>query len=189
MRDQTHYKYIVDLNDDQIHYAEAMVAASRQYNRSQGFNGNGDKKFIGYLGEIVFCDIMGIDRPEVSHVDDQGLDFSIEGKVIDIKTMYITKPSTYRYVNDLNDYQFRRSALKTDVYVFANYVKTTQQIEFTGWIKKWDISKEWFRRKGDVLQRPGWNFVVSADMYEVPNYALNDFNPHVFPTDMQMFIT
>lgn len=181
------FKYVVDLTDEQIQFAKDCSAKARISERQQGFNGGRDKQFVGFLGEVVFADIMGLDRPEVRHFDDGGMDFEIGDKIIDVKTMLFSKPSGWGYSNDLNDYQFQRSALKTNVYVFAKVIKSTKQIEFTGWIKKWEIKKEWFRVKGQVLPRPGWDFTVSADMYEIPNSALTDFHPHTFISEMQMF--
>ena len=83
------------ISDDQIKYAKQFAEKNGQKMNNFGlgnyksFKGSKEEEsFIGFLGETVVCDYIGIDRPEFypDKVDDDGFDIEHDSITVDVKT-------------------------------------------------------------------------------------------------------
>lgn len=72
--------------NDQIMYTKAELDRKR-FSRRGYFDGNPYQKFLGFLNEVVICDLLNLDRPELPDGEaDEGYDFIFDNVKIDVKT-------------------------------------------------------------------------------------------------------
>lgn len=177
------WKFSSFVTEEQRVFAWYLSGQCRQYHRTAGFNGGRVNKYLGLLGEIVFCDLVGKPRPVVQHHDDGGNDVEVEGQIIDLKTAKSTKPAEKYWKQFLSTEQTHREGSGTSVYVFANFDTIRKEMEFLGWIRKVSLNRSWVIPKGTKIG----NGETQLENYAIPIEELQKFNPHTFPTTMSMF--
>lgn len=158
---------VLPIHREQALYAKNLVDKTNFGKRGR-FDGSKRNQWIGVLGEVVLGDYLGFTRPTNTGFDD-GVDFNIDGKLCDLKTMERKVPSKPHYVNNLVASQTK---YKTTHYIFASLNSKKWELEILGTIKKENLEK-YFIPKGTVRTRDdGTTFTVKEDMYEIPNKDL-----------------
>jgi len=179
------YRYTTE----QKRYAWAIVQAEKIAGMRE--NSGGEKQvFAGVLAEIVMCDLMGIERKTAEDyaVADNGIDFIIGGKKIDLKILLSSASWKPYYSNNIIAQQLDFAMNQTEIYLFAVINPTLGTIQFNGWIKKIDIKQSWKHRKGTSRPRgKSEPLILLMDTYEIYQDHLKAFNPLVFASDMEMF--
>jgi hypothetical protein len=126
---------------------------------------NGAGQYVGNIGELCFITGLKGHNLKYMHVGDKvyDYDFVVEGVTIDIKTKDRNVDASMKYNAHVNAFQ---KNLNCFLYVFANYNKKKNEIEYLGFITKkeyWQkcthykngqTDKEGFKHKSDcgVLQ-------------------------------------
>ena len=89
----------IKVSQEQLDYANEMV---NKYNFGQRGYGDGTKReqLTGIIGQTVFADLIGQERPVGSTGFDGGKDFFINGRRVDIKTMTRKVPVKDFYVHN-----------------------------------------------------------------------------------------
>lgn len=152
------------------------------------FNGNSTRQFVGVLGEVVMADLLGVPRTTGNNGEfDYGVDFNVNGMVVDIKTTgrngYLNRWAEFGLVAK----QIENPEIKTDVYLMANINKRESVFELCGWIHKADIQRkvkgvEYTPKDTPVCTKDGRelfryledNYVVKARVLE-PIRSVHDF--------------
>ena len=151
-------------------------------------DGTPAQQYAGVLGEVVFADFMGLERPQGKGYD-YGTDFVIGGANIDLKTMGRDFSVKYHWVNNLKKCQFDFNK-ETDVYLFSSINKITKVFEILGWMKKYEITPRnpeiKFLDKGTPRERDdGTKFDTTGDLIEIPIKLLHPFvSPDIFVMEM-----
>lgn len=155
----------VQVSQEQLKYAEELVD---KYNFGRRGYGDGSKfeQFTGIIGQTVFADLIGEERPDGTTGFDGGKDFLINGKRIDIKTMTRKVPVRDFYVHNFVGYQ---KNYDVDYYVFASYNTTNKVLTICGYIGKEDFFKRAsYFPKGSLRKRSdGTSFRTFAPLYEI----------------------
>ena len=182
--------YKISITDDQKNYAWD-IAKNTVMGMRKHANGTKENRYGGVLGEIILCDILGIERKKREDFGtyDNGIDFVIGGKNIDLKVQMMKVDFQKYYSNNLFACQ-HESSTETEVYLFAVINTQESTIQFNGWIRKNGIKQEWFYPEGASRPRGKSDpLILRAGVYEVMNRYLQEFNPHTFTTEMLMFDT
>lgn len=164
----------VKVSEEQLDYAEKLVEKYNFGRRGYG-DGNKSQQLTGIIGQTVFADLIGQKRPDGSSGFDNGTDFFINGKKVDIKTMTRTTPVKDYYVHNFIGYQ---KNYDVDYYVFASYNTTNRILTICGY-----ISKEEFFKKAAFYPKGSWrtrsdktSFQTFAPLYEIRQTDLLDAN-------------
>ena len=161
-------------SQEQKDYAEKQVET---YNFGQRgvFDGNKDQQFVGILGQTIVADLLKMPRPDGISGNDRGVDFVINNKSVDIKTMTRTVPVKEHYVHNFVAYQ---KEYQVDAYVFASYNKKNSIFSICG-----SVSKEQFKERADFFEKgqlryrdDGTTFPAKAPLYEIKQSDLNKIN-------------
>lgn len=164
----------VKVSQEQLHYAKKMVD---DYNFGQRGYGDGNKseQLTGIIGQTVFADLIGEKRPDGLTGFDGGIDFFINGKRVDIKTMTRKVPVKDFYVHNFIGYQ---KNYDVDYYVFTSYNTTSRVLTICGYIGKEDFfEKASFFPKGSLRKRSdGTSFRTFAPLYEIEQADLMNVN-------------
>ena len=162
----------VEVSEEQLDYAKKLV---KKYNFGQRGYGDGNKRqqLTGIIGQTVFADLIIQERPDGSTGFDDGKDFFINGKRVDVKTMTRTTPVKNYYVHNFVAYQKKYDV---DYYVFASYNVTNRILTICGY-----ISKEEFFQKAKFFPIGSWrtrsdgtSFQTFAPLYEIKQTDLLD---------------
>ncbi len=158
------------VNDEQKKYVTNILKNVNLGNRGIG-DGNYDEQFVGFLGQVVFADYIGVSRPDGSGGFDDGVDFIINNKKVDLKTMGRTVPVRDYFVHNFIGYQ---KDYDVDFYIFASYNKRTSILTICGSVSKNEFfEKANFFAKGDKRYRSdGSYFINKAPLYE---FTQSDF--------------
>ncbi|HQA59189.1 MAG TPA: hypothetical protein PK033_15115 [Acetivibrio sp.] len=155
----------VTVSQEQLNYAKKLVD---EYNFGQRGYGDGNKReqLTGVIGQTVFADLIGEKRPDGSIGFDGGIDFFINDKKVDIKTMTRKVPVKDFYVHNFIGYQ---KNYEVDYYVFASYNTTNRVLTICGYIgKKEFFEKATYFPKGSKRTRSdGTFFTTFAPLYEI----------------------
>jgi len=158
-------------NQEQKEYAAKQVDT---YNFGQRgfFDGNKEQQFVGVLGQTIVSDLLQFPRPEGSSGNDRGVDFVINNKNVDIKTMTRTVPVKAHYVHNFVAYQ---KEYPTDAYIFASYNKKNNVFSICGNVSKEQLQERAaFFEKGQLRYRDdGTTFPTKAPLYEIKQSDLN----------------
>lgn len=168
---------------EQIEYANKLVEYSIKHHPvrdiyennkpdSYGFSGEERQRqyrFRGTLGETMIADLFGIPRPTRAYgaIDgqDNGLDFIIENKNIDVKTML---RHSYRhedhYVFNILVRQVEKKESKTDLYLGLSLVE-----------KDGEIKEAWIH--GTISPK---DVEEKADFFKAGTYSLNDSGKKIY---------
>ena len=164
----------IRVTEEQINYANQMV---NEYNFGQrGYgDGNRQKQLTGIIGQTVVADFLKQERPVGDKGFDGGVDFIINGKTVDVKTMTRTKPVRDFFVHNFIGYQRNYDV---DYYVFASFNIKSSVLTICGYVTK----KEFFDRSefydtGSIRERSnGTKFTTFAPLYEIQQSNLNGVN-------------
>lgn len=184
---------ILKVRSEQILYVENLLKktsfgqrgdGSRRYN-----NGNKEEQFVGMLGEVVTTDLFRCKRPECGDKGDGGVDLTIHGQRIDVKTMGRNCNVKNHFIHNLHGDQVG-DYYKNDIYLFTSLNKRFMELTICGWVTK----EEFFERAlfypyGTVRRNPSKTFRVRSKkgLYEIKNYKLNPFkNRRQFCKEMEL---
>ena len=136
-------------------------------------NGTKEQQLTGIIGQCVVMDMFGQGYIDGSTGCDDGVDISILGHSIDVKTMGRTTDVKYNYVNNFIGLQLK---FNTEIFIFCSYHKIKKELTICGWIPKEEfLTKASFFAKGTKRMRyDGTYFYTFADLYEIRNDELND---------------
>lgn len=157
-------------------------------------------RFVGTLGEVLFADVYGLERPKRSFGADDGQDYGRDFSVlvdnqlrnIDIKTMHRNGNYIYdSYVLNLTKDQLFKENSLTDYYFHITLVfdkngdKSDITAYFIGHISKTDAIKygEFFQAGSKRTNNQGRTFTFNFDTYEV---MLGDFETVPNPVNEQL---
>jgi len=73
------------ITNEQMSYSKHNALLDISFNKERGWNNDFKALFKGYLGEVVFADYYGLDRPEAFRGLKPAWDFSVNGLKVDIK--------------------------------------------------------------------------------------------------------
>ena len=161
-------------NQEQKDYAAKQVET---YNFGQRgvFDGNKEQQFVGVLGQTIVADLLQVPRPDGTDGNDGGVDFVINHKNVDVKTMTRTVPVKAHYVHNFVAYQKK---YPTDAYIFASYNKKSNIFSICGCVSKEQLqARAAFFEKGQLRYRDdGTAFPTKAPLYEIKQSDLNRIN-------------
>lgn len=156
------------ITPEQREYAYRLCKKTNFGHRGK-FDGNFERQYTGILGEVVMADCMGFDRPDGKGGFDNGIDFVILDKNIDLKTMGRTTEVRLYYVNNLIASQ---TAYQTDYYLFSSINKLTKVMTVIGYIKKENLDKYLKEEGVERTRSDQTTFNTKTAMYEIPNKDL-----------------
>lgn len=164
----------VNVSLEQIEYAKNLV---EKYNFGQRGYGDGNEReqLTGIIGQTVFADLIGQKRPDGSTGFDGGVDFVINSKKVDLKTMTRKVPVRDYFVHNFIGYQ---QNYDVDYYVFASYNTSNNILTICGYVSKEEFfTKAEFFPKGSLRERSdGTTFRTFAPLYEIKQSDLREIN-------------
>ncbi len=165
---------IITPTNDQLQYSQRVNDNYNLGNRGYG-DGNKSEQFIGILGQIVLSDFLSSTRMIGNEGFDEGIDFVINGKKVDVKTMGRTVDIRSHFVHNFIGYQMKYD---TDYYIFQSYNKNKNQLSICGYVTKEELKqRSEFYEKGTIRTRDdGSTFVNKAPLYEIMQSSLNPIN-------------
>jgi hypothetical protein len=136
----------------------------------------------GSLGEVVFADLYGLERPTRAFgaIDgqDNGVDFKLKDKSVDVKSMHRKNNNFWdNYVFNIPSHQVRRNKYKKNVYyccVSFNEDNIGQTwFNLIGFVNKGELIDgkvgELFERGCERTRQDGTKFIFDIeDTYEIP---------------------
>jgi hypothetical protein len=167
---------------DQKNFAWDLVNNTKIGKRGDGSDGTLERQYAGFLAETVYRDMCNAARPRPKGFD-HGVDFVIKGKKVDLKTQIRKVDVRNYYVNNLMASQVEGARYENDIYLFSSINKETDTFELIGWVSKKDVKElkngiQKFEKGKKRTRGDGTEFAVFADMYEVPNSALELYVDH-----------
>jgi len=122
----------------------------------------------------MICNILNL-HSDFSGGFDNGIDFLLNGKTYDVKTMGRTSYPKDYYVNNLIGMQAK---YEVDRYVFCSLHKIDKVLTICGWIDKDEfIDKAKFFGTGQERTRSdGSKLITKCDLYELENKYLVQSN-------------
>ena len=159
---------------EQKDYALQQVE-NYNFGRRGVFDGNKEQQFVGVLGQTIVADLLCVPRPDGASGNDKGVDFVINNKNIDIKTMTRTVSVKEHYVHNFVAYQ---KEYPTDIYIFASYNTKSNIFSICGSVSKEQLQERAdFFEKGQMRYRDnGTAFATRAPLYEIKQSKLNNIN-------------
>lgn len=125
---------------------------------------NGTRNFVGFLGEEIMMDYLGIDSPSNTY----DYDIVYNGKTIDVKTKLTTVTPKLYYDCSIAAYNIKQ---KCDLYAFVRVHKNLKEAWVLGLKEKQAyLDESRFLKKGD--KDGNNNFTVRADCYNLPISSL-----------------
>jgi hypothetical protein len=160
--------------EEQISYSKHINDNFNLGNRGYG-DGNKQEQYIGILGQIVLADILEINRIKGNEGFDEGIDFVINNKKVDVKTMGRTVDVRSHFVHNFIGYQMK---YVTDYYIFQSYNRIKNELSICGFVSKNElIDRSLFYEKGTIRYRDdGSSFINKAPLYEIKQMDLNPIN-------------
>ena len=166
---------------DQKAFAERLVTY-HNYGQRGLADGDEQEQMTGMLGQTVFADLIGAERPQEDEDNehnengfDGGFDFIINDLKVDVKTMGRTTEMRDNYVHNFIAYQ---RDYDVDYYVFLSYNRTNEHLTVCGYIDK----ENFFRRARFYdegtrrFRTDGTSFKTKAPMYEIKQSDLYPIN-------------
>lgn len=161
----------VRVSQEQLEYASYLVR-NYDFGKRGRADGSQEQQRTGMIGQTVLADLLGLARPNGELGFDGGVDYIINGKRVDIKTMGRTVSLKNHYVHNFVGYQHK---YEVDYYIFASLNKKTNILTFGGYIAKKDFdSVADFYNEGDWRVRDnGTRFRTKAPLYEIKQSSLH----------------
>ena len=155
-------------------YATEQV---KRYNFGQRgiADGNQEEQKTGIIGQSIVQDLLGLPSPDGESGFDNGVDFELNNKKIDVKTMGRTVPMRDYFVHNFIGLQ---KEYDVDIYIFCSLNKTNNILTICGYIRKDELDeKANFYEKGtERIRSNGSTFNTKADLYEIPQSNLRKIN-------------
>lgn len=157
--------FIETVSPDQWAYASRLIAYFDFGQRGIG-DGNETEQLTGMIGQTVFADLIGAERPDGKEGFDEGIDFIINDKRVDVKTMTRTTDVRDYYVHNFIGYQ---KDYEVDYYVFLSYNKRNRGLTVCGCIDKESFFKkaDFFPKGAKRYRSNGSYFHSKAPLYEI----------------------
>ena len=161
----------IDVPQFVIDISEQFVENNNLGHRPDGSNGTKEQQLVGVIGQNMMALALGKPFMQPSKGHDGGIDFTLFGKTIDIKTMGRTVPPKLEYVNNLIASQTK---FDVDAYVFASLNTSNSKLTICGWLPKATFTFfAKFYEKGTIRERTNsTSFELKADTYEIQNEDL-----------------
>ena len=161
----------IDVPQFVIDISEQFVENNNLGHRPDGSNGTKEQQLVGVIGQNMMALALGKPFMQPSEGHDGGIDFTLFGKTIDIKTMGRTVTPTLQYVNNLIASQTK---FDVDGYVFASLNTSNSKLTICGWLPKATFTFfAKFYEKGTIRERTNnTSFELKADTYEIQNEDL-----------------
>jgi len=201
MRNQFYFQ--VNVSPEQVLYTKKLVEHSMQHHKIPNIwdttnhaNRTVELRFTGSLGEVVFADIYGLERPNCSFGADDGQDLGrdfqmeIAGKLqsFDLKSMRRKNNVFYAdYVLNIPASQLHRPNSLTDYYfhISLHEAKPNEFIaSFVGYIKKEEVIANTIgifyvsgstRVRGNGTTFPFYNDTYEIDLKDFTSPPLNEY--------------
>lgn len=138
-------------------------------------DGNETEQLTGMIGQTVMADLLNMDRPTGEGGFDEGVDFIINDKSVDVKTMTRTTDMRDYYVHNFIGYQ---RDYEVDYYIFLSYNKVNRGLTVCGYVDKDTFfERADFYPKGSKRYRSNGSFFYSkAPLYEIKQTDLFEVN-------------
>jgi len=135
------------------------------------FDGTKNQQYVGMIGQVMICDLLGLERPDGKSGFDGGYDIMLLKKKIDIKTMTRTVPIRESFVHNFVSFQRK---FDVDFYLFNSYNKTNQDLTICGVVNKEAFFKlATHSPKGASIKRAnGTEFELQADCHMIKQLDL-----------------
>ena len=166
--------FIETVTAEQWAYASRLIAYYDFGQRGLG-DGNEVEQLTGMIGQTVMADLLDVERPNGEKGFDEGVDFTINNKRVDVKTMTRTTDVRDYYVHNFIGYQ---KNYDVDYYVFLSYNKKKRELTICGC-----IDKNSFFEKADHFpegtrrtRSNGSYFYSKAPLYEIKQTELIQVN-------------
>ncbi len=162
----------INVLKEQVEFAQELLKTHNFGNRGYG-DGNYKEQLTGIIGQTVLADLLSQPRPSGEKGFDEGIDFIINGKKVDVKTMTRAVPMRDYFVHNFIGYQLKYD---TEYYIFQSYNVTLQIITICGYVSKVEfLQRANFFKKGVLRQRSnGTSFSTKAPFYEIEQTRLNE---------------
>lgn len=162
--------FVEIVTNEQKEYAKRIVAYSNLGKRGKA-DGNKSEQLTGVIGQTVAADLLGLPRPVGGEGFDGGVDFVINNKRVDVKTMTRTTDMKMDYVHNFIGYQ---KSYIVDYYIFLSYNKEKDEITFCGCIDKKSFfdKADFFREGAKRYRNDGTYFFSKAPLYEIKQHQL-----------------
>jgi hypothetical protein len=159
---------------EQKDYAAEQIEKYNFGQRGRG-DGNKEQQYVGVLGQTIVADLLEMTRPDGEDGNDGGVDFTINGKKVDVKTMSRTVSMKEHYVHNFIAYQ---KDYLNDAYIFLSYNKNNDTLSICGTVSKEQFNERAsFYEKGEMRYRDdGTFFPTKAPLYEIKQSDLNPVN-------------
>ena len=166
--------FIEKVTSDQWAYASRLIAFYNFGQRGKG-DGNEMEQLTGMIGQTVMADMLEVERPNGEDGFDDGVDFIINDKLVDVKTMTRTTDVRDYYVHNFIGYQ---KDFVVDYYVFLSYNKNKRELTICGYIDKDTFfEKAQYYRKGAKRYRSNGSYFYSkTPLYEIKQTDLFQVN-------------
>lgn len=166
--------FIINVKDEILEHAKNQVD---RYNFGQRgiADGNKEEQMVGLIGQTTVQDLLGLDWPTGENGFDNGVDFIINGKRVDVKTMGRTVSMRDYFVHNFLGLQINYDV---DIYVFCSFNKNNEELTVCGSLNKEELEeKSNFYNKGTERTRSnGTSFKTKADLYEILQTNLDPIN-------------
>ena len=152
------------ITKEQWEYARKEVANHSFANRGRG-DGTKDQQLTGIVGQTAVADLLRQHRPAGTGFDN-GVDFDICAKTVDVKTMGRTTDMRDYYVHNFVGYQ---KDFQVDFYIFTSLNKKTDELTVCGYVSKAQLlERASFYPAGTLRMRSdGSTFRTKAPLYEL----------------------
>jgi hypothetical protein len=159
--------------EEDIKSIVANFLKTRNVGQRGEFDGDFRKQFIGLVAEGVVYKFFFGKYPEFKFGDDQGIDFILNGKNIDVKSSETTKRINENFVVTV---VLSQVSNKAEAYVFAFVNPDSSTLTLVGWIdKKHFLKLSTFTPKGsDRYRTDGSTFKMITDNFDLRVYDLLD---------------
>lgn len=166
--------FIERVTEDQWAYASRLIAYNNFGQRGLA-DGNETEQLTGMIGQTVMADLLNMDRPTGEGGFDEGVDFIINDKSVDVKTMTRTTDMRDYYVHNFIGYQ---RYYEVDYYIFLSYNKVNRGLTVCGYVDKDTFfERADFYPKGSKRYRSNGSYFYSkAPLYEIKQTDLFEVN-------------
>ena len=160
--------------NSQIMYTKTELG-NKPFGRRGYFDGNRYQKFLGFLNEVVICDLLGLPWPELPDgKPDKGYDIIFDNVKIDIKSRGFN-PKRGNPRNPLYDHLVAKDQMKdAEGYLFTAVNAQNKNIMVCGYLTKDEvISRGIFGKRGQTFRKYNGSVIeLRADDYIVFNKDL-----------------
>mgnify|MGYP001107233625 CR=1 FL=1 len=138
-------------------------------------DGNQEEQRVGLIGQTAVQELLGLEWPSGKTGFDNGVDFIMNGKRVDVKTMGRTVDMRDYFVHNFLGLQKKYDV---DIYIFCSFNKLKGELTICGSLKKEEFDeKSNFYPEGTIRTRSnGTTFRTKADLYEIPQTNLDPIN-------------